>query len=302
MRHGKPVAGALIVGFVLATAGASAAQDFEGVKIGARDLGSGLHMLTGRGGNMLVSLGPDGVFLIDDQYAPLTPKILAAIERLGGGAPRFVINTHWHGDHTGGNENLGRAGALILAHDDVRTRMSSEHVSQLRSRVTPASPAAALPVVTFNDELGLHLNGNTIRAIHVAPAHTDGDSIVHFAEANVLHTGDVYFNGLYPFIDVESGGRVDGVIAAVERAAALADEATRIVPGHGPLSNRAELLRYRDMLVAVRDAVKAGIGRGLGQEEIVASQPSAAFDAVWGNGFMSPAQFTSFVYQSLIAD
>lgn len=281
---------------------ASAQQDFSKVEIQTTSLGSGLAMLQGSGGNLGISTGPDGVLLIDDQYAPLTEKIRAAIAELSSEPIRFVLNTHWHGDHTGGNENLGRAGAVILAHDEVRNRMSSDHYMALRDVTIPASPKEALPIVTYSEGLTLHLNGQTIAVHHVDPAHTDGDSIVHFREADVLHLGDTFFSGIYPFIDLSSGGRVDGVIAATDRALEIAGPRTKIIPGHGPLSTRADLAKYRDMLVSIRDRVRKLIGEGKDRAGVLAAAPSAAFDAEFGGGFLKPEDFVSIVYGSLVAD
>ncbi|MDQ3229953.1 MAG: MBL fold metallo-hydrolase, partial [Pseudomonadota bacterium] len=221
---------------------ASAQQDFSKVEIKTTALRDGTHMLTGAGGNIVASAGSDGVFIIDDQFAPLSDKIRAAVGKLSDKPLRFVVNTHWHGDHTGGNENLGKAGAVIVAHDNVRKRMSVEQL--LLGNKIPASPGAALPVVTFASDLNLHLNGDSVHVQHVAHAHTDGDALVKFERANVLHMGDVYFNGLYPFIDASSGGSIGGLLAAIDSGLALSDDNTIVVPGHGPVSNRSELAAY----------------------------------------------------------
>jgi glyoxylase-like metal-dependent hydrolase (beta-lactamase superfamily II) len=289
------------MGVAIATgvAGAAASQDFDAVEIAVQDLGGGVHMLTGRGGNLAASVGPDGVFLVDDQFAPLTDKILAALRPLSDQPVRFVLNTHWHGDHTGGNENLGRAGALIVAHDEVRARMSVEQVMQAFGRVVPPAPEDALPVVTFDRSISFHVNGADVRAVHVAPAHTDGDVLVHFRGPNVLHTGDIFFNGTYPFIDLGTGGSIDGVIAAADRALEMANDATQIIPGHGPLSDRSALASYRAMLQTVRDAIAKQIAEGKDVAAVVASHPTQALDATWGNGFVKPDDFVEIVYQSL---
>jgi cyclase len=290
---------ALLAAAVLAAAPA-AAQDWEEVEIETHRLGGGLAMLVGRGGNIGVSVGEDGAFLIDDQYAPLTEKVRAAVRELAPDAPvRFVVNTHWHGDHTGGNENLGRAGAVIVAHENVRERMSAPQLIAALERRVPPSPAAALPVITFAESVTLHLNGHEIHVLHVGPAHTDGDAVVHFRDANVIHAGDVFFSGMYPFVDLSSGGSVEGVIAAAERILALCDDETRIIPGHGPLSGREELLAYRDMLRLVVSRVRAGIEAGRSEEEVVRSQPTETLDTRWGGGFLEPAAFVRIVYQSL---
>ena len=278
---------------------AFAQRDFDAVEIETVELGQGLAMLIGAGGNIGVSVGDDGAFLIDDQFAPLSDKIRAAVAALGGGDVRFVLNTHWHGDHTGGNEAFGGTGAVIVAHDNVRERMSTEQFMRLRGRTVPASPEAALPVVTFSADVTLHLNGHAIHAVHVANAHTDGDALVHIPGANVLHMGDTYFQGAYPFIDLDSGGSLQGLIAAMDVALGLVDENTKIVPGHGPLSNAAELRDYRAMLVAVRDAVAPHVAAGKTLEETVAATPTAALDATWATGFITPEQIVSLAYGSL---
>jgi cyclase len=281
---------------------AIAQQDFSKVEIKRTDLGAGLMMLEGAGGNLAVSTGPDGVILVDDQYAPLTKKIQAAIRETTDQPIRFVLNTHWHGDHTGGNENLGEAGALILAHHNVRERLSTEQFQPLRNRTTPASPKLAWPVVTFEQGVTLHLNGQTIEAIHVEPAHTDGDSLVYFREADVLHTGDTFFSGMYPFIDMASGGHIDGMISAADRALALAGAKTRIIPGHGPLSSAATLRLTREMLISVRDRVRNLVDEGLNRAQVIEKRPSREFDEAFGGGFMKPDLFVGIVYDCLKAD
>ena len=284
---------------LLAPGAARAQQDMSGVEVRTQHVAGAVHMLTGAGGNVAVVAGADGVFLVDDQFAPLTEKIRAAVARISPAPVRFVLNTHWHGDHTGGNENLGRAGALIVAHDNVRTRMSTDQFMNNLADTVRASPRGALPVVTFSDTVTFHLNGEEVRAFHVPPAHTDGDAIVHFRRADVVHMGDTYFNGLYPYIDLSSGGSVDGTIAAADRVLAMAGEGTRIIPGHGPLSGRAELRAYRDMLVTVRDRVRALARQGKTLQQVQAAKPSAEFDARWGGGFMKPDAFVRVVYGSV---
>lgn len=279
----------------------SAQRNFDDVKIRAEKLTDGVHVLYGAGGNIGVSSGPDGVFLVDDQFAPLTDKIRAAVTALGGGAVRFVVNTHWHGDHTGGNENLGKAGAVIVAHDAVRRRMSVDQFMAGLDQTTPASPPAALPVVTFGEDVTFHLNGDEIHVFHVPPAHTDGDSFVHFRRADVLHVGDVWFNGSYPFVDLSSGGSLDGVLAAIDRALALVGPKTRIIPGHGPVGSRDELTAYGAMLREARGRVAQRIAAGQTLEEVVAAKPMADHDETWGAGFIGPERFVSMVYRSLTA-
>ena len=257
----------------------------------------GVAVLFGRGGNIGVSYGADGNILIDDQYAPATERVIAAVRTLDADPIRYVINTHWHGDHSGGNENLGRAGTVTLAHDNVRIRMTMEQL--VRGERVPPSPAGALPVITFSENLTFHLNGDDIRAIHVEHAHTDGDSLIYWTRANVLHMGDTWFNGLLPFIDLDFGGSIDGAILAVEAGLALANDGTVIVPGHGPLGRRADLLRYRDMLRTLRDRVRAELRRHRTLDQVKALRLVDPFGLP--DGFITRDALIETIYRSLSA-
>jgi cyclase len=278
---------------------AFAQPDFSGVEVVATPIRDGLYLVTGRGGNIVASTGEDGTVLVDDQYAPLTERIQVALAELTDRPVRFVINTHWHGDHVGGNENFAEAGAVILAHENVRRRMSADQFMSVFNSTVPASPPGALPVVTFSGSVSLPVNGDDVRIIHVPHAHTDGDSLVYFERANVLHMGDVYFNGIYPFIDLDSGGGIHGLVRAVERGLELANEDTVVVPGHGPLANRAELAGYRDLLTNLRDRIADMKAAGMSREEVIDARPTMDFDAHLAHGFISAERLVGFIFGSL---
>ena len=278
---------------------ASAQQDFSKVQIQTVDVAPRVHMLVGSGGNIGISSGSDGVLIIDDQYAPLTEKIRAAVSAISSDPIRFVVNTHWHGDHTGGNENLGNAGAVIVAHENVRRRMSSEQISEFFKRTTPASPKEALPVMTFAEDVSFHVNGDELHVFHVDPAHTDGDSIIHWKGANVFHMGDLYFSGGFPFIDLDSGGSIDGVIAAADKVLALANDGSKIIPGHGPLATKKDLTGYRDMLKTIRSRIHSQVTAGKSLDEVMASRPTKEWDDTLGKGFINGDRLTEFAYRSL---
>ncbi|MDQ3288283.1 MAG: MBL fold metallo-hydrolase [Pseudomonadota bacterium] len=274
-------------------------RDWSKVEVDSSPLRMGTHLVTGAGGNIVASVGKDGTFIIDDQFAPLAERIVAALRELDPSPVRFVINTHWHGDHTGGNEAFGSAGAVIVAHDNVRRRMSIQQFTASKEPRGEPSPEAALPEVTFTEGVTLHLNDDTVRVIHAANAHTDGDSLVRFEKANVLHMGDTFFHGAYPFIDVASGGDVDGVLAAVEKGLALADADTIVVPGHGERTDRAGLAAYGELLRAYRDRIAAMKAEGLSLEQVIAARPTAATDEAMGQGFIKPDQLVTSIYNTL---
>ncbi|MBA3776107.1 MAG: MBL fold metallo-hydrolase [Betaproteobacteria bacterium] len=285
--------------FALLSSASFAQDNFSKVQIQTEKLTSSTYMLTGAGGNLGVSIGADAVFVIDDQFAPLTPKIKAAIRKLSKKPVKFVLNTHWHFDHTGGNENFGRAGALIVAHDNVRKRMSTAQLIEFLGMPIKASTKQALPVVTFTSDVTFHLNGDEVHVFHVANGHTDGDAIVHFKKSNVIHLGDIFFNKLYPFIDTSSGGSVDGVIAATDKVLSLANDDTKLIPGHGPLATKGDLQSYRDMLATISARIKAQIKEGKKVEDAIAAKPTAEFDAVWGKGFLPPSKFVDMLWKNL---
>ncbi len=291
----------LLLSFCLLGSFAFAEENkFDEVSIKTQLLSKGIYMLTGKGGNIGVLVGDEGVFMIDDQFAPLSKKIQAAIADISDQPIRFVINTHWHFDHTGGNENMGKIGATIVAHDNVRKRMSRDNVIEAFNRKIPASPKTALPVITFNEGINFHLYGQEIQVLHQANAHTDGDSIIFFKDANVVHMGDIFFNGWYPFIDTSSGGDVRGMIRTVNKVIDQIDNNTKIIPGHGPLANKTDLIHYRDMLQLVTKRMKKLIEEGKHIDEIIALKPNADLDKTWGVHFLKPASFLRILHKTML--
>ncbi len=267
------------------------------VTIKVEQLAPGVAVLFGAGGNIGLSHGADGNVLVDDQYAPLTPKILAAVTRVDPDPVKFVVNTHWHGDHSGGNENLGKAGAVIVAHENVRRRMSTDQFSKRLGKTAP-SPKAALPVVTFGQGVTLNLNGDAMQIVHVRAAHTDGDSLVYWKTAKVLHMGDTFFHKVtLPFIDTDSGGTIDGVIAAVRTGLSIAAPDAKIIPGHGPVATRADLTAYLAMLVEVRGAVAAAKASGRTLAQVKAANPAKRYEVP--KGFIMADGFVEAVFNSL---
>ena len=266
-----------------------AQRNFDNVTIETLKLTDHVYMLIGRGGNIGVSVGEDGVFVIDNQFAPLTSKILEAIKKLSNKPIKIVMNTHHHGDHTGGNENFGKLGATIMAHDNVRKRLKVKN------------PKDALPIITFNDKLHIHMNNEQVAVLHIENAHTDGDAILYFTESNVLHTGDTYFNGRYPYIDLKSGGSVNGYINAVKAGLMLIDEDTKIIPGHGSLSTKTEYETFLKMLETIKANVLKDISNNKTEDEVTSNTSiTATYDALgYGNAFINSEKIRRTFYRSL---
>ena len=274
----------------------AAAEQPKEVKITPVPVADQIYMITGDGGNMGLFVGQDGTFLIDDQFAPLTEKIVAAIKSVGGEFPRFLINTHYHGDHTGGNENLGKEGTLIFSHDNVRQRLKEGSFIAAFNMKRPGIAKEGLPVVTFSEDITFHLDGNTIQAIHVPHAHTDGDSFIYFKEANVIHAGDFFFNGFYPFIDVVHGGSLKGMIKGVDRVLTLTDDKTKIISGHGPIGDKKQLQEFRQMLATAYERLGKLKAEGKSAEEAVAAKPLADLEPTWGDGLFGGDKWIQLIY------
>jgi glyoxylase-like metal-dependent hydrolase (beta-lactamase superfamily II) len=258
-----------------------------------------VYLLQGAGGNMALQTGREGPLLIDSSFATAAPRIREAIAKLDNGAPYSLINTHWHFDHTDGNEAMHAAGFNIVAHRKTRERLSMPQTMKFFGFTLPAAPLGALPTVTFDSAMQIEHNGDELNLLHVEPAHTDTDILIHFRKANVLHVGDLWFNGMYPFIDADSGGSIGGMIHAGEKILPLADSATQIIPGHGFLGNKEDYRKFHAMLVTSRDRVAAIKKTGASEDEAVARKPLADLDAAWGKGMMNGDAFTRIVYATL---
>jgi len=269
------------------------------IPLASAKLRENLFLLSGPGGNMVALAGADVKVLVDSSFASVVPQTRKALDAMGSAPLNILINTHWHFDHTDGNAGLHDAGATILAHENTRKRLSTPQEMKALGLHFNASPAAALPQLTFTDTFSVHFSGETLELGYFPPAHTDTDIYIHYLIGDVLHMGDIWFNAFYPLIDTSTGGNIDGMIAAADKGTRLAGPDTKIVPGHGPVGNKGDLEKYRDMLVTVRDRVKAQKSAGKTAEEVVASKPTSDLDATWGHGSISPDFFVNFVYSSL---
>ena len=271
--------------------------DFDAIEVSTRDMGRGLYLLTAAGGgNMLLSTGDDGGLLVDDHLQQLGDKLLATISAVSDEPVRVLVNTHWHFDHTGNNGVLGDGGAVIMAHRNVRARLADGQFVPAFNMTIPSAPPAALPTVTYDDGLTLYWNGDTVDIRHMGAGHTDGDSVVYFGDANIVHMGDLFWNGLYPLVDASSGGSTAGLIEDVAAVLARIDEQTTVIPGHGEVGNKADLQAYHHMLQTVYTRIQALKAQGKTVEEIKAARPTAEFDAQWGAGLFAPDVWVSMLY------
>ena len=284
---------------LLFTISIHAQQDFSQVQIKATKVAGNVYMLEGAGGNIGVSVGDDGILIVDDQFAPLADKIRAALKGIADKKLRFILNTHWHGDHTGGNAAFAPE-APIIAHDNVRKRMATEQKSEIFKRTTPASPKEALPVITFDRNLTVHFNGEEIRAIHYPHGHTDGDSVIFFTTSNVVHLGDNFFAGRFPFVDLDSGGSVEGLTKNIGEIINKIPAGAKLIPGHGPLSTIDDLKLYHRMLEQTSGIIRERISAGKTLEQIKSEGLPEEWKA-WGTGFIKTDLWIEIVHRSLTA-
>jgi len=280
----------LLIAFAFATP--LLAQDFSKVEVKATKVAGSVYMLTGAGGNIGVSVGEDGIVIVDDQFAPLAPKIKEALKGITDKPVKFVLNTHYHGDHTGGNEVFGRE-APIIAQTNVRKRL--QNGTKIPGRETPPAPKDALPIVTFDDKVSVWANGEEIKAVHFPHGHTDGDSVIFFTKSNVVHMGDDFFNGFYPFVDVDSGGSVKGLIADVQNVVNTIPDDAKVIPGHGPLSDKAGLKAFLDVLKATWNAVDAGRKAGKTVDQLKTEKVLEPWES-WGKGFIKTDKWIETLY------
>ena len=288
----------LIVSLLFAVT-ASAQTDFSKVQMKATKVAGNVWMLEGAGGNIGVSVGDDGLLIVDDQFAPLADKIRAALKGIADKKLHFILNTHWHGDHTGGNVAFGPE-ATIIAHDNVRKRLATEQKSAVFNTTTPPSPKEALPVITFDQTLTVHFNGEDIRAIHYPKGHTDGDSVIFFSASNVVHLGDDFFAGRFPFVDLESGGSVEGLIKNIGELITKIPADAKLIPGHGPISNLDDLKSYHRMLQQTTEIVRGKISAGKTLDQIKSEGLPAEWNP-WGTGFIKTDRWVETIYKSLTA-
>lgn len=275
---------------------AMAQDDFSKVEIKVHPVAGSIYMLEGEGGNIGVSVGDDGIVIVDDQFAPLAPKIKAALKGISDKPVRFVLNTHWHGDHVGGNAEFGSAGSTIIAHENVRERMAAGYKTPEREK-KPA-PKEALPIITFNDRATVHLNGEDIKAIHFAQGHTDGDAIIYFTKSNVIHMGDDFVTYGFPFVDMQSGGTVTGLLDAVEKVMKTAPAGAKIIPGHGPISTVADMKPFVDMIRETRAKVEAGVKAGKSLEQLQKDKVLAGYEK-WSGDFINSDKWIETLYHDL---
>jgi len=274
-------------------------EEFHATSIHVQQVAPGILMMAGLGGNIGVSYGKDATLMIDGQFGPLAEKILASIATYTNQPVQFLLNTHWHLDHVAANKVLSQQGITIMAHEEVRARMSVDQSLPAFGCTVPAFPTEALPKITFTENLHFDWNEEDIEIFHQSGSHTDGDVMVHFKKGNVIHMGDIYFNGMYPLIDTDCGGSIDGMIRAVEEVLSRCNEQTKVIPGHGNLSDQSELEAYRDMMITVRDTVSSLIDQEMSLEDIIDSKPTSSLDANWGGGVLDPDVFVQHIYTSI---
>jgi cyclase len=275
--------------------------NFNTIPIRSQELAPGLHLITGPGGNIAAVVAPEGVALIDSNVPPKAAEVKAVVGRLSDRPVRFLLNTHWHFDHTGGNELFGQSGTVIVAHDHCRKRLATEQTIAFMDMKFPPSPKPALPVVTFGDTGTVHHGDTVIEAVHIPSAHTDTDAAYRLARFDVVHAGDLFLNGLYPLIDYSTGGDLEGWILGLKKLLEITGPRTQIIPGHGPMGKKADLVAFRDMLTQVRDRIKPLIEQGKSLQEVVAAKPTQPLDDKWGQGAFTPDAFVQMVYEGMTA-